>query len=146
MKKNLKKLINFLWNNKLYIIIMTIYTIIGFKILLSHESWRDEAQAWLIGRDLSFIEMLKQMYYEGHPCLWSMILAPFAKLGFPYFTMNIISYTIMWITAILILKKAPFPKIIRIILIFSIPFMYNYSVIARNYCLIPLAFVLIAIN
>jgi len=146
MKKNLKRLARFLWNNKFYIIIMAIYTIIGFKILLSHEPWRDEAQAWLIGRDLSFFGMIKQMYYEGHPCLWSLILAPFAKMGFPYFTINIISYIITWISALLILKKAPFNKIVKIILIFSIPFMYNYSVIARNYCLIPLAFILIAIN
>lgn len=146
MKNIFNKFKKFICDNKYSIIVMSIYTLIGIRLLFIHEPWRDEAQAWLISRDLSFIGIFKQMYYEGHPCLWHLILAPFSKLGFPYFTVNIISYVITWFTALLILKKAPFNKIAKIIIIFSLPFMYNYSVIARNYCLIPLAFALIAIN
>lgn len=142
----LKKIWNIIWKNKFNILILSIYTMISMKYLNTHEPWRDEAQAWLIGRDLSIFGMIKQMYYEAHPCLWSLILSPFAKLGFPYFTMNLISYLIMWFTALLILKKAPFNMFTKLVIIFSSPFMYTYSAIARNYCLIPLAITLIAIN
>ena len=143
MKKD--TIIKFIKNNKTFILIMLLYTIITIPLLINHEPWRDEAQAWLIGRDLSIINIFKQMYYEGHPCLWNLILSFFAKLNLPYFTINIISYLIMWFTAVLILKKSPFNKFINYIIIFSSPFIYNYSIIARNYCLIPLAISLIAI-
>lgn len=147
MKKRTKLDIkNFINNNKPIIIIMFIYFLLTYKFLISHEPWRDEAQAWLIGRDLSLFGMIKQMYYEGHPCLWNLILSFFAKSGYPYFTMNIISYIIMFITAIIILKKAPFSYIGKLALIFSNTFLFSYSVIARSYCLIPLACVLIAVN
>ena len=52
--------------------------LINFILMLTHEAWRDEAQAWLISRDLSPLEMIKQMSYEGHPILWYFILAPFS--------------------------------------------------------------------
>ena len=146
MKDKINKIIDFIWQNKTYIIIMTVYTVISLILLVCHEPWRDEAQAWLIGKNLSPIGMFKQMYYEGHPCLWSLILSPFAKLGFPYITLNLISFAIMWITALLILKKAPFNEITKTLLVLSAPFIYNYSVISRNYCLIALALCLIAIN
>ena len=35
------------------------------------------------------------MSYEGHPCLWHLLLMPLAKLGLPYVSMNVLSLTIM---------------------------------------------------
>ncbi len=140
------KIFHFIRTHKFYALIMLIYTFIGVGILLSHEPWRDEAQAWLIGRDLSFFGMIRQMYFEGHPCLWSFLLSFFAKFHFPYFTLNIISFLFMWISAFLILVYSPFSLIGKILIIFSFPFMYSYSVIARSYCLIPLSLILIALQ
>lgn len=132
--------------NKLDIIIWACYTIfILFITLVFHEKWRDEAQAWMIARDLNFFDMLKQMSYEGHPPLWHIILMPFAKLGFPYVTVSIISCMIMSITAWLVLKKSPFKKSTQILLLLTAPVIYLCPSIARSYCLIPLALALIAI-
>ncbi len=128
------------------IIVFIVFTVLSLIILYYHEPWRDEAQAWLIARDLNIIGIFKQMVYEGHPCLWHLILFPFAKLGMPYSCMRLISWFIMWITALLILKKSPFNIVSNVLIIFSTPFLYTYSSIARSYCLIPLAIVLIAIN
>ncbi len=125
--------------------IILIYAIITLIAVFFHENWRDEAQSFLIARDLSFIDIILQMRSEGHSCLWYMILAPFAKLGFPYVTMNLISWVVMVITGILIVKKAPFPWYMKVCFLFSAPFIYFYPVISRNYCLIPLALALIAI-
>ena len=94
--------------NKINILIMIIYSVFSFIILLFHESWRDEAQSWLIAKDLGFFQILQQMKYEGHFFLWYVILIPFAKLGFPYITIKIVSWVIVSISAWLIIKKSPF--------------------------------------
>lgn len=135
----------FIKKNKYNIVLMIIYSVISFIILLFHESWRDEAQAWLIARDLNIIGIIKQMVYEAHPPLWHIILMPFAKLGFPYITIKIISWLITCISVWLILIKSPFNKLTKILIIFSTPMIYLYPAIARSYCLIPLAITLISI-
>lgn len=125
--------------------IAILYTILLIVLSFFHENWRDEAQAWLICRDLSFLDMLKQISLEGHPFLWYIILFPFTKLGFPYHTMNIISALLIGLSIFIILKKAPFHPIVKILIMLSIPFLYQHSIIARNYALIPLIISLIAI-
>lgn len=144
--KNKSNLLNKISKNKVNILIFMVYAIVTFIVaIIFHEKWRDEAQAWLIARDLNFFDILKQMSYEGHPPLWHLILAPFAKLGFPYITESIICWIIMCITAGLILAKSPFKKGTQILILLTAPMIYLYPVIARSYCLIPLALTLIAI-
>ena len=127
------------------IIIMFFYIIITFLIaIFFHEKWRDEAQAWLLARDLNPLGLFRQMKYEGHPFLWNLILMPFAKLGFPYITQSIISLVIMWIAAWIFLKKSPFNNFVKITILLSLPIIYLYPVISRNYSLIPLALSMIA--
>ncbi|HCC03659.1 MAG TPA: hypothetical protein DEP51_02215 [Clostridiales bacterium] len=136
----------FLKENKIELIIMLSYMIITFLIsIIFHEKWRDEAQAWLMARDLNIINLLKQIKYEGHPFLWQLILMPFAKLGFPYITQSLISLLFIWIFAWILIKKAPFNIFIKIIILLSLPIIYLYPVISRNYSLIPFSLALIAI-
>ena len=135
LKENIKNLI-----------IMSIYAICSFIIIIYHESWRDEANAWLIARDLNIFEIVKQLKMEGHFILWYLILVPFAKLGFPYFTTKFISWAIMMVSAWLILKKSPFKYITKILIIFSAAFLYWYVAVSRVYCIIPLAIILIALT
>ena len=135
----------FIKDNKIEIIIMLAYIIITFTIgIFFHEKWRDEAQAWLMVRDLNIIDLLRQMKYEGHPFLWQLILMPFAKVGFPYITESFISLIFMWISAWLLIKKSPFKTFIKIAILLSLPIIYLYPVIPRNYSLIPLALSIIA--
>ena len=141
----MKKIIEKIKENK-DIVIILIYMFITFLVtVFFHENWRDEAQAWMIARDLDFIGIIKQMIYEGHPPLWHIILMLFTKLGFPYRTLNFISLSIMWLTAYIVIKKAPFRPITKALILFSSGFIYYYPTIARSYCLIPLAITLIAI-
>lgn len=85
------------------------------------------------------------MKYEGHFLLWYIILMPFAKLGFPYFTTNIISWLITSLSVWLILDKAPFKFYKRVLLTFTFPLLYLFPIVSRCYCLIPLAIVLMCI-
>ena len=145
MEKKIMLIKKYIKENKKDLIIILIYAIITFIVtIFFHEKWRDEAQAWLLARDLNPIELLKQMKYEGHPPLWHLILMPFAKLGFPYMTISIISWGIMCVSSWILLRKSPFKQTTKILILFSAPFIYFYPTISRNYCLIPLAISIIA--
>ncbi len=98
---------NWIKKNK-ELIVFVIYLTISFVLLFFHKNWRDEAQTWLIARDCSLFELISIMKYEGHFLLWYLLLMPFAKFGFPYFTCNIISWLITSISVWLILVKSSF--------------------------------------
>ena len=124
--------------------VFALYVAVVVFTLCHHENWRDEAQAWLLARDLSVAGLIDQMAYEGHPCLWHLLLMPFAKLGFPYGTINIISAGIVFAAAAWMLWKCPFPLILQIPALFGSAFLYYMPVVARSYCLIPLFVLLCA--
>lgn len=142
----MKKLISFFENNKiLRIAILGVYLLLLLIGLFNHEFWRDEFQAWTIARDLSFVDIFNQMKYEGHPCLWHLILAIPAKLGLSPIAMGVVSILFMFVSAILIMYKSPFHFGVKILLLVSSPFLYFYSIHSRVYSIIPFFVCLLAI-
>ena len=121
------------------------YALLTSIVAIYHEPWRDEAQAWLIARDLDIISLFKQMRYEGTPALWHLILFPFAKLNFPYCTITIIHLVIAISMVYLFVSYAPFSRITKLLFIFSYYIAYEYAIIARNYNIAILLLFLIAI-
>ena len=65
------------------LLILSAYVALNLFFITRHVNWRDEAQAWLLARDLSPVQLFRQMSYEGYPCLWHLLLMPLAKLGLP---------------------------------------------------------------
>ncbi len=131
---------------KAEILALVLY-VLGITILSCfHEPWFDEAQAWQIARCASFREMVFEVpHYEGHPPLWYLILAPFAKLGAPYeFSIAAVNITFCSAAVALLLFRSPFPKAVRCLIPFTYFFFYQYGVMARPYCLLMLAFMLAA--
>ena len=113
--------------------------VVGFT-LQYHEKWADEAQAWLIARDLSLRAIwFHELRYEGSPGLWHTILwiaqhlfhAKYGALGY-------IGMAGATAGAALLIFKAPFPRIIRWPLAFTYFMVYQYAVISRPYTLLPL--------
>lgn len=121
-----------------------IYAAVTLAVVLRHECWRDEADAWLAARDLKLGQLWTWMHYAGTPALWYLMLMPLAKLNFPYISMNLLHWTIAVINAALILSLAPFPKWVRLALVFSYFMMFEYAVVARNYAPLVLFLILIA--
>lgn len=119
----------------LYLAFFIYVILIGYSLNI-HEQWRDEAQAWLLVRDLSLVDLLSILRTEGHPPVWYMIIMPFAKMGAPYFVQNVIAVVIMAAATYLLLFKTKLPLIIKLALPFSYYFLYEYSFFARSYCLI----------
>jgi len=104
-----------------------------------HEKWADEAQAWLLARDLDLKTLwFHELRYEGSPGLWHTILwiaqhvfhASYAAIG---------PIGLVFATAgvALLIFKAPFPRYIRWPLAFTYFMVYQYAVIARPYTLLP---------
>ncbi|MBR1930363.1 MAG: hypothetical protein IJ833_02670 [Lachnospiraceae bacterium] len=123
-----------------------LYLLINLIVGYFHEPFFDEAIAWEISRHSSLKDILFYVpHYEGHPPLWHLILMPFAKLGAPYeasLTMVslIFTGTAMWI----LLFRSSFPRLVKLLLPFTFFLCYQHSVISRPYCVMMLAFVLLA--
>ena len=105
-----------------------------------HEKWADEAQAWLIARDLDLRTIwFHELRYEGSPGLWHTILwiaqhifhARYGALGY-------IGVAGAAAGVAVLIFKAPFPRYIRWPLAFTYFLVYQYAVIARPYTLLPL--------
>lgn len=126
------------------LIIFLIYLIFNGVLLFRHEMWRDEVNVWLMGRDLSVIQLFQEIKYQGHPCLWYLLIMPFAKLGLPCRIMGVISYSIMGLGAAIYMWKAPINMVVKAITLFSPIFTYYYADIARGYCLVAFFIILLA--
>lgn len=118
--------------------ILALYMAGVILLLTRHENWRDEAQAWLLARDLDFVGLVRQMRYEGHPCLWHLLLMPLAKSGLPFWSMNILSFAITLAAAVLMLWKAPLALGWKAVCLFTATFLFYLPVVSRSYCLIAL--------
>lgn len=127
-----------------YSLVIFVYSVVVAFGVIYHEPWRDEAQAWLIARDLDLLGILKQMGYEGSPALWHFLLHLLAKSGFPYQTQAIIHATLAIICVSIFVIWAPFNKSIKTLFVFSYYISYEYAIIARNYNLSILFLFIIA--
>ncbi len=105
-----------------------------------HEPWADEAQAWLLSRDLGYRYLVfHQLAYEGHPPMWPTILwvanhwfhLPYQSLGW---IAGLCAIAGCWYFA----RYSPFPAVIRVLLPFTYFIAFQYAIVARPYVLLPL--------
>lgn len=125
--------------------IFIVYLITTLFLVLRHEIWGDEGQAWQIAKTLSTLDIIKQMKYEGHSCLWHLILSIPAKLGLTSISMNLTSWAFVSSAVLIFLFKSKWNIFTKILVIFSPSFLYYLPAISRCYCLIPLCLVLFVI-
>lgn len=128
-------------------VVWAVYILGVIAITAFHEPWFDEAEAWVIARDASFKDMLFLIpHYEGHPPFWDLYLAIFARGGLPYdFGLKAATILIDAVAVLILLKKAPFCKLVRYMIPFNYFLFYHYGVMSRCYCFMFLGFVLMAV-
>lgn len=136
MENKIKYTLNF--------IILALFGILTLFFLLHHEIWADEAQVWLVVRDLDVLGILKHVRTEGHPLLWYFIITPFAKLNLPVFSMQIVNWFFVLLGASFLILKSPFNEFSRVSILISSAFLYWFPIISRSYCLIPILVFLLA--
>ena len=126
------------------ILVLFLYAGTMLFTVFHHEPWRDEAQAWLVARDLPILSIFKRVCYDGTPALWHCILAFLSKLGFPYISLNLINLLIIFLAATVFICRSPFSKLTKILFIFSYYIAWEYSIIARSYSISVLLLFLMA--
>jgi len=130
-----------------YGLILAVYAVITCITLCHHELWRDEALTWVVARDAGFFELFRVAALEGHPSLWYLLLMPFAKFGMPCFTMLLIHWSLAVAAVAVFLWCAPFPKITKVLFVFSYYMFWEYCLSIRFYTLgILLIFSLTALH
>lgn len=116
--------------------VLTAYALWVLLIGASHEPWFDEAQAWLLVRDNDFWPLLiERVRYEGTPGLWHAILWVAVHAGLPYSQYYLLSASFAIAGAGVVLWRAPFPPALRVAILASYFFGFQFSVVARSYCL-----------
>jgi hypothetical protein len=109
-----------------------------------HEPWFDEAQAWLMARDNGLWQLVAgRVRYEGTPGLWHTVLWLVIRAGLPYRWFFVVPAAFAIAGAAVIVWRAPFPPVLRVLLLASYFYGYQFSVVGRSYCLdlllVPLA-------
>jgi hypothetical protein len=91
-----------------------------------------------MARDLGLADLfLHKLRYEGTPGLWHLLLAPLARSGLPYFTLQLVAAAAAVAGAALLLLRSPLPLPIKLLAPFSYFLAYQYAIVARSYSLLP---------
>ncbi len=124
--------------------ILLIYAAATLYVGLHHEPWRDEADSWLVVRDTSLAKIVTWTRNAGTPALWYVLLEPLVRLGLPFPSQELLHLALAWTAAAILLLRAPFPWVTKVLVLASYYFAYEYAVIARSYVLTVLLSFLIA--
>lgn len=132
--------------NLVYSFIIFVFVAVSLYIIPYHEFWADEVQAFLIARDADWAEIFTIIpYQEGQPVLWHILL----KMGICLFgdglNMSYLSLAIMTIAVSLLVFKYDIPLAYKVLIPFGYYFMYQYNIMARNYCLAYLGLILVGL-
>jgi hypothetical protein len=100
-----------------------------------HEPWRDEADAWLVVRDIHFSQFFDWTHHAGTPGLWYGMLAPLARAGLPYESQKWLHLIVAIAALTIFVVRAPLSRLTKVLTVFSYYFAYEYSIIVRSYAL-----------
>jgi len=120
--------------------VLMIWVVVTNFTIRYHEKWADEAQAWLIARDLDLRTIwFHELRYEGSPGLWHTILWVAQHVFHArYGAISFLGVSCAFAGVVALLFISPFPHPVRWLIAFSYFFLYQYAVIARSYVLFPL--------
>lgn len=122
------------FRHRWYWVALALYAGPLLVLLLNHEPWRDEMQAWLLARDsASPLELWRNTRYEGHPLLWHLLLWLLSRWSQTPLTMQLAHGAVAVLTAGVFLAFAPFPRWLRVLWVFGYFPLFEYGVISRNY-------------
>lgn len=132
---------NKLLEKRINTIILVVFILLSVLIGSNHEPWADEAQSWLIARDASVFEIIWNISrYEGTFPLWFLILKLFIICGLKYKYFYIVPIIISSLGLWIFLNKTKLPIHIKILFPFTFYVFYQYTIVARSYCMLFLAF------
>ncbi|HEY0786665.1 MAG TPA: hypothetical protein VGD62_12405 [Acidobacteriaceae bacterium] len=126
---------------------LALFTLVLAWSIPSHESWFDEAQAWLIARSSTLGDLLlHRLHYEGAPALWHLLLWVEVRAGVSFLGMHVLAGFVAVAGVSVWLRSCPLPRLLCLLAPFTFFLQYQYAVVARTYVLAPLfAYLLMAL-
>ena len=118
--------------------LFAVYAAVTFVLMLRHEPWADELQAWLIARDSTVPGIFRAMRWEGHFVPWYLMLHVFAANGGPVLCMSLLSWAFLAAAGGFFVFRAPFSLPLKAIALCSSGMLFWYPVVARCYAPIPI--------
>jgi len=104
---------------------------------LEHELWKDELHCYGVGRSASgLIELLTgERRYDGHPFLWYYLLHLASRVHRGWTSLPVVSAVVATLAAWLWFRYARVPRLVRLLVLCSYYFVYEYGVLSRSYTL-----------
>lgn len=127
--------------------VFALYIILLSAVSFFHEPWFDEAEAWQIAKCSSLYDLFFTVpHAEGHPPLWYLLLAPFAKTGMPYeFSLSLVNIIFISAAVWVLMFRTKLPGLMRLLTPFTYFFFYQYGVVSRPYSIMTLAIIICSV-
>ena len=107
---------------------------LGLLVIINHELWRDELQAWRIATSSASIdELFSNSRYEGHPAIWYLSLYLISRLSDNPIAMQVLHILIGISATFVMCKYAPFSRWQKASLSFGYFMFFEYFIVSRNY-------------
>ncbi|MBN2574307.1 MAG: hypothetical protein JXP73_07060 [Deltaproteobacteria bacterium] len=102
-----------------------------------HEFWRDEIHCWSLARNSDGLwELLTgHRRYDGHPFLWYYVLHLASRISRSEVVLHLVTIVVATSSAYLWVRHSGLPRILRLLLLGSYCFFFEYGVISRSYAL-----------
>jgi hypothetical protein len=103
----------------------------------NHELWRDEIHCWSVGRNADGLWdlLIGNRRYDGHPFLWYYVLHLVSLWSRSHVYLHVVTIVLATVSAYLWLRHANLPRVLRLMLLGTYCFFFEYSVISRSYAL-----------
>lgn len=113
-----------------------IYVIVAGYAISHHELWGDEIHSWNIAKaSNSFLDLINNTRYEGHPPVWYIILWGISKFTHNPAYIQVAQLIIASSVTLLVLFYSPFPTLTKLLIPFGYYFLFEYGVLSRNYAI-----------
>lgn len=114
--------------------VLSVWLLLVFFLAMHHEVWRDEMRAYVIADNANnFFEIPALLINDGHPPLWHFLLFFVNIFISSPLSLQITAIPISFISIFLFFRFSPFNNFFKILFIFGIIPLYEYTVFSRNY-------------
>lgn len=112
--------------------------LVAILVIVGHDFWRDEYQAWVIAREAGTpLDLWARLRFEGHPPLYYLLIWPLAHAGLPPESAKLVVLPAYIGGLYLLIVRLPaIPLFVRLAIASSV--VLTEGVLAQPYALIPL--------
>jgi hypothetical protein len=116
---------------------LALWVVLAAFAVWQHVPWADEMQAWFLAGGVDWHTLLfHSLRYEGTGGLWHCFLKLCQAAHLSYFTARYLAAAVQAAAMVVLLRDAPLPRAIRLLLPFTFFLLYQDTVVARSYCLL----------